>query len=208
MSRFKCPHCDARFRVDQSNAGDVGISPTCKARFRIPVRPDENHREAEPSRQTQAFDKKKGTIAHEVRSPNYDVDGGETLPTAPRATRKRRKKRRRMFSKVLLNIDPFIVIICGLVVLGMIQLVIALMWPTGSLLMRGSGCLIAMVGGVWFARAAFQDSAETGFLCFFIPFYGLDYLINNFGELKRPLLLQLIGLVFVLLGEAIEADLY
>ena len=50
MIRFACPGCDARFTVDDEQAGKGGECPSCGARFRIPeAAPEVTKPPAEPS---------------------------------------------------------------------------------------------------------------------------------------------------------------
>ena len=37
MIRFRCPKCDKTLGVDESRAGEVGVCPECKSKFRIPA---------------------------------------------------------------------------------------------------------------------------------------------------------------------------
>jgi hypothetical protein len=40
MIRFPCPKCEKRLSVDEAKAGQVGVCPNCKCKFRIPRLPE------------------------------------------------------------------------------------------------------------------------------------------------------------------------
>jgi hypothetical protein len=39
MIRFRCPKCNKKLGVNESQAGEVGVCPECKGKFRIPAAP-------------------------------------------------------------------------------------------------------------------------------------------------------------------------
>ena len=74
-----------------------------------------------------------------------------------------------------------------------------------GMLLVGIGWLTAAVGGIWILVLAFQKSVVWGLGCFFVPFVVIIFAIQNWGEAKRPFLIQIGGIALAMLGMAIAA---
>ncbi len=59
------------------------------------------------------------------------------------------------------------------------------------------GCLLALVGFIWFVIAAFQESVLWGLGVLFVPFVHLIFLVLGWDRAKRPFFLQLFGVAMI-----------
>ena len=88
----------------------------------------------------------------------------------------------------------------GLSALWLGSLVLALVWPgLGQwLLLVGNG--LVLIGNVWIAFIAYQDSQVFGMLCFGTCLFTYVYIFMNLEETRRPAALTGLGFVFVVSG--------
>jgi acetyl esterase/lipase len=232
MIRFRCPKCDKRLGVKESQAGTIGACPECKHKFRIPGVPAEDEFTNSPPRKSAPKEederpapapRKRRRVDDEDRfSPEDDerpspplrkrrrVDDDEDRSSDDdeaerKPARKRKKKRRKKASGLPAWLDGFAIALVGLRLVGLLTSGIALIWPAASLLPLGLGGLVAMVGGLWFVVVAFQEDTVAGFLCLIVPFYSLYYLVTHFDDEKRPFFLQLVGTILVMMGSCAGA---
>ncbi len=216
MIHIQCPKCNKRLAVKESQTGVVGVCPACKCKFRIPAAetddkdddrssPDEDdEKERLPARKQRRDD---GDDDDEDRRPvrrrrrddddrSPDDDDEERRPS-----RKRNKKRRRKSasgSSGGLNAAMIALICMGGV--GLIIVATSFVWPVVAIIPLGLGWLLSFVGGIWFLSIAFQESAVSGLLCLYVPYYSLFYLATHFQDTKRPFFVQLVGIVLAMGG--------
>ena len=69
------------------------------------------------------------------------------------------------------------------------------------------GVGIYLVGLIWIIIIPFRESAKYGLLCLFMPFYFLYYLVSRWGEMRRPLILIIVGLVAAFLGSMVAGTI-
>jgi hypothetical protein len=207
MIRFRCPKCAKKLGVDDSRLGEVVICPGCQGRLRIPVRKNGEepgqavYKISRPTGEEEPFPPvRRRKRAEDEDGPSSDSEAAESRPV-PR----RRKKRRKTPAGLPWGLDGFVAAILGVAVVGLVSLVLAWIWPTATFMPLGLGLVLIWVGAIWFLVMAFQDSLAAGLLCLFVPFYGLYYLVTHFDEVKRPFLVQLLGVVVVMVGSCTGA---
>ena len=70
--------------------------------------------------------------------------------------------------------------------------------PLPVLVMFGLGTLLSFIGGVWFTITAFRESVWWGLATLLIPFAALVFLIKNFRQCFKPVMISIAGtLLFV-----------
>ena len=62
------------------------------------------------------------------------------------------------------------------------------------------GLAIGLVGGIWLLVVAFQESVWWGIGCLLLPIVSLIFVILHWQEAKKPFLIQLAGVAFVILS--------
>ena len=62
------------------------------------------------------------------------------------------------------------------------------------------GVAICLVGGIWLLVVAFQESIWWGIGSLLLPIVGLIFVILHWQEAKKPFLIQLGGVAFMILG--------
>jgi hypothetical protein len=68
----------------------------------------------------------------------------------------------------------------------------------GAIIAAIIGGIVAGVGWIWIAITAFRESTSQGLLCI-IPFYAVYYAIKRWSGAKKPIVISLVGVGFVLL---------
>ena len=63
-----------------------------------------------------------------------------------------------------------------------------------------AGSVIFIIGALWLFNTAFGESTSCGLLCMFVPFYAVYYAITRWEDTKKPFVVGLIGLVFLIAG--------
>jgi hypothetical protein len=203
MIHFQCPKCRKKLGVKEEQAGGVGVCPECQCKFRIPAMPNTGEPASLPPRRSEPGRQEDGP-ARPVRKRKRVEDDDDQPPDDDEADRKRArkrgKKRRKRAASPSSGMPEFVVPLISLVVVALLFFGLALIWPVAALLPIGIGWLLSAVGGIWFLIVAFEDSAASGLLCLFVPFYGLYHLITHFDEEQRPFFLQLAGFLLVMTG--------
>jgi hypothetical protein len=67
------------------------------------------------------------------------------------------------------------------------------------------GTFIALIGGIWIAVLAFQESVLWGLGCLFIPFVSLIFVILHWDTAWKPFLIALAGVALTMLGSLLGA---
>lgn len=67
-------------------------------------------------------------------------------------------------------------------------------------ILMAMGCIVAIVGGIWFLLVAFNESILWGLACLFLAPASLIFLIMHWDEAGKPFLLQLAGVIPVIAG--------
>jgi hypothetical protein len=62
------------------------------------------------------------------------------------------------------------------------------------------GFIVMLVGAIMFLIAAFREHILWGLGTLFVPFVGLIFLIMHWDVAKKPFLIQLLGIPFVVIG--------
>lgn len=70
----------------------------------------------------------------------------------------------------------------------------------GAIVAAVVGGIVAGVGWVWAVITAFCESTSQGLLCLFIPPYAIYYAIKRWSDLKKPLIIGLVGVVILIAG--------
>jgi hypothetical protein len=73
------------------------------------------------------------------------------------------------------------------------------------LLMIAAGALLLLVADVWMIILAFQDSTATGMLYLLLPYYRIVFALTNLEQTGPPLLVALIGVVYIVVGIGVFA---
>jgi hypothetical protein len=202
MIRFQCPECDKKLGVKEALAGQMGVCPACKSKFRIPEAPAPSEPVEDavivspPPRRPEPELRKRLPAEDDDEDPPEDEE--EEEERAPR--RKRRRRRRKSSSNQFGGMPVFAIALIGLGVFAALTVVLALIVPAAAAVPVYLGSVISFVGGIWFLVVAFQDSPTAGFLCMCVPFYSLVYLISNFEETKKPFFVYLVGIALSVAG--------
>ena len=70
----------------------------------------------------------------------------------------------------------------------------------GAIVAAVIGGIVAGVGWIWAVITAFHESTSQGLLCLFIPPYAIYYAIKRWSDLKKPLIIGLVGVVVLIAG--------
>ncbi len=199
MLRLICPGCDKTLAVPDARAGTEGTCPACRERFLIPAAPPP----APPPPPVRPVAARLRVVVAPAESSPLDREEDDEFeervrrPKSPGRRRKRSRKADREPSAWYLGFQGALL---GVGVLTASLLVLSLIhWAVAVLLILG-GWAVALAGAMWFYVEAFRESPTEGLMCMFMPFYALYYTVTRFAALKRPLLLQLVGVGIQLLG--------
>jgi hypothetical protein len=213
MIPLQCPHCDKKLVVRDEWAGRLGVCPHCKNRIRLPQaettadEPADERYSAAPQEESRSPPRRTRRRAdadadereepvRKRRRPTEDEDlPPEEEEPAPRPVAKPKKKRRKRTSQGFSALDPFLLGLLGVGLLGLLTSGLALIWPAVSFAPLGLGWLVTLVGQIWLLVVAFKEDALQGILCLFVPFYVVYFLITHFEEAKRPFFVWLVGIV-------------
>lgn len=135
MIHFRCPKCNKRLGVNESQAGKVGVCPECKGKFRVPGvwTVDEftalARKESQPS---QKDDVPPPPMRKRRRDEEDDDLPSEDDEEERKPARKRKKKRRKKGLGLLKRLDFYW---ASLIVLGgisLLSLALSPIWPGGG----------------------------------------------------------------------------
>jgi hypothetical protein len=223
-NKFRIPQPDAA-ADDEPSEERVSAVPRTESRSlpkKAPRRIETDDEESdEPPDERISAAPKRGARAQPDKPRRRPVEDDEEVeePVRPRRRRdedepededepvrrsvvKRKKKKRRRASGGFSVLDPYLMTLAVLGLVGVVAGVLTLIWPAFWFATLALGWLAAAVGGIWLLVIAFQDSPIQGLLCLFVPFglYALYYIITHFDETKKPFFLQLTGTVILVVG--------
>lgn len=122
----------------------------------------------------------------------------------PRPRRRRKRKRRRQRTGLLRYytgaIGVFGWIVLGLTGFWLASIVLTLVSPERASWPLTFGTVLMVVGNVWIAFVAYQDSHVFGVLCFGTILFTYVYIFMNPHETWRPAALTVLGLLFTITG--------
>lgn len=186
--RVRCPSCAAVEDLDDSWQGRIHLCSACAQPMRLPAVP--------PLAASLSLEQP----ADEGEAASAD----ETTEAKPRRRRKRRRRRRSVQPGVLRYytgaIGVFGWIVIGLAGLWLASIVLALVSPERASWPLTFGTCLMVVGNVWIAFIAYQDSHVFGVLCFGTILFTYVYIFMNPYETWRPAALTVVGLLFTITG--------
>jgi hypothetical protein len=227
MVRIKCPHCGAVHDVDDSRRGQICRCGACEKDMQIPtratvlpvplpdtsIRPDLPRNEASPftvspARPERPADWSAG-FAPEDAVLFLEKQITADVPPEEKKQRRRRKSRRRRLQPDSLSarlryytgaIGTFGWILVGLLGLWLGCVALALVSPDRWRLLLTIGGGLVLIGNIWIAFIAYQDSQVFGMLCFCTFLFTYAYIFMNPQETWKPAALTGLGFLFTVSG--------
>jgi hypothetical protein len=214
-----CPGCRTAFLVPRNTAPGTETFTATRKESSAPRPPATEPPMGMPRL---ALDEDEPPRATPPRPPDEDAASTYAVelelaePDRPRPTRRRPRRPRSSRDRpwkytwgyggdLLPGISNLMLI---LMVLGLGLLLLAgltLLVRPAFILMIAAGFLILIVADVWLTILAFQDSVGTGLLYLIVPFYRILFLATNLEQTGPPLLVQVIGIVYIVAGFVLAA---
>lgn len=132
------------------------------------------------------------------RDDDDSRDDEEPVRRRRRRRRKRRQSTSSSYGMYQSFFNPFLFILAT--VLGMWVIAIGIKLAgvyIAGLVALGLAAVIALSGRVWFLQIAFSEDSTTGYMCIYIPFYSLYFMLTNLEETWKPMVTQAVGATLV-----------
>jgi hypothetical protein len=197
MIRLSCPSCEKKLAVNDSLAGKSVKCPGCRGSIRVPGGP----KAAAPAPRSAVASgppRRAPRPAAEVDDGVPDDPDEERAPREPE--RKKRPKKRRKKNVTLSGLSILLILLAAAGGLYLVLTLVAVFVTAGTNLMLILGCILIVVGQIWFIYIARQEDTMVYLMVRFLPFYSIYYFFTRIHLTYKPFLAEAAGTLFLITG--------